>query len=67
MLISIPPAYVYVHGGQKRVWDLLDLELGILVSLHVDAGNWTASCLVLGNSEAGLADDNLGGPVQGVK
>lgn len=41
MIISFSPAYMYVHQGQKRVRDSLDLEIGILVSHHVDAGNWT--------------------------
>lgn len=57
--------HVSVHGGQEWGSDYLEVELKMVVSLHVDAGNWTASCLVLGKSEAGLADDTHGG--QGVK
>ena len=29
------------HRGQKRVSDVLELELQVVVSLPVDAGNWT--------------------------
>lgn len=44
MYMKVLPAYMYVHfmyasGDQKRGWDLLELDLHMVVSCHLSAGN----------------------------
>jgi hypothetical protein len=53
MCMGVLPGCTYVHcafivpkGSRKRVPDLLELELGMVVSYHVGAGNQLRSSML---------------------